>query len=261
MDNLFSKALCMFFVTVFVLTGCRQDSRNSVNNLASEPDYTSVSIPSGSEAQAIEAVGGLEAWTDLKNINLDCVVAFYHTDDSFYLSGQKYEIYPWSDSIRISGVEPQGKYTWQYSNERFKVLEGGERFGNQPDVLESRSLAELILTIITVPARLMDASFDFNRQTTSVNIQGQWYNPIYRKKRNAGEEFNSIFYQNRKNSLIDSIWFPRNGDVSLIVRGYDYRKEAGGNIYIPSKIEIFATDKQGNMQQRLVRIECGMSNK
>ena len=221
----------------------------------------SVSTPSGSEALAIEALGGLEAWTDVKNINLDCVVAFYHTDDSFYLSGQRYEIYPWSDSIRISGDEPEGKYAWQYSNGRFTVLEGSRRFDNQPDVLKSRDLAELILTIITVPARLMDGSYGFNRQAASVNIQGQWYNPIYRKKQNPEQEYDSIFYQNRKNSLIDLIWFPRMGDVSLIVRGYDYRKEVGGNIYIPSKIEIFATDKQGNMQQRLVRIECGMSNK
>jgi hypothetical protein len=255
MGSLFSKTLALFLVAVVVMAGCRQISRIPVSNLASGPNYMSLSTPSGSVAQAIEAAGGLEAWTAVKEIDLDCLMSFYQPDGSYYLTQQRYEIYPWTDSIRIFGDEPQDKYVWQYSDGRFTVLQGRGHFQNQPTLLGGGHLARLVLVITTIPARLLDSSFDFERVTTPVNIRGQWYYPLYRKSKGVQNRYDSIFYQNRATTLIDSVWYPRMGTVPMMVRGYDYQKLETEGIYIPSRIEIFVTDEQGNLKQRLAAIE------
>jgi hypothetical protein len=113
MRNCFLKVTCLAFVGIFINVGCEQTNTHTqgIDTLAIGPNFETE--PSGYITQAIEAAGGLEAWTKTKKLQLNCVVTFYQPDKSYYLTEQRYEIYPWSNSIRISTFEPQAVFIWQ----------------------------------------------------------------------------------------------------------------------------------------------------
>ncbi len=147
----FSDMMCwLILAAAFVVTGCEQGHKEetSVYELLSDPNFVMPEYASG----AIEATGGLEAWTKARKLELDCVVTLYKSDGSFYLTEQHHEIYsvqgpdfqPWLNSIRISAVEPKGKFVWQLSGELFSVLEGAEQVGALP-IMANRYFAEAIL--------------------------------------------------------------------------------------------------------------------
>ena len=205
--------------------------------------------------QAIEAAGG-GVWTKMEKLQLDCVVTFYQPDGSFYLTEQRYEVYPWSNSIRISAREPQGRFVWQLSEGQFDVLQGDHQIS-----VPERCFSEAILNIITAPARLLDGSVEFTKQTAAVKVRGQWYYPIGRRNKPDVESSRrlseAIFYQDRDISLVDMIRFACIGtEKFLAVRGYDYTEIEKGGVLVPARIEIFSTDARGDSQKRLVKIDC-----
>ncbi|MEA3225002.1 MAG: hypothetical protein U9Q07_03565, partial [Planctomycetota bacterium] len=118
-----------------------------------------------------------------------------------------------------------------------------------------------ILNIVTAPARFLDGSAEFASQDAPVKIQGQWYHPIDRQAKVgplSGERVTkAVFYQNRDSSLIDMLQFVcAETGKPLTVRGYDYDEIEKGGLLVPTRIEVFATDTQGNLQERLVKIDC-----
>ncbi|MEA3227370.1 MAG: hypothetical protein U9Q07_15575, partial [Planctomycetota bacterium] len=126
-----SKAIALQFafcalVLAFLFAGCQQEQQEEEVVLALAPDPATVSVSSDYAAQAIEAAGGLDAWTKTKELRLMCVVILYQPDGSHYLSEQRYAVYPWSKSIQISAAEPQGTSVWQLSRGRFDVLQGSD---------------------------------------------------------------------------------------------------------------------------------------
>lgn len=273
----FSKTIWLVFVMAFIIGGCEQKYKEDVEVLALGPDLETLRVVPDYAAGATEAGGGPDAWMKTKELQLDCVVTFYQPDGSFYLTEQHYEVYPWSNSIRISGREPQGKFVWQFSKGLFSVLHGGDRIEGLPSAVESRCFAEVILNVITVPARFLDESVEFTKVPDPVKLQGQWYYPISRRmkpRRMAETTFleafpdlsAAVFYQNRDNSLVDMLWFPQmGGGKSLTVRGYDYNEPRPSygrdeiekvGLLVPARIEIFRTDARGDSQERLVKIDC-----
>lgn len=252
--------LCAFILAL-AFAGCQQEDRQEQEVvLAVGPDAMTTVVSSDFASRAIEAAGGLDAWTKTKELRLDSVVTLYQPDGSRYLSEQSYEIYPWSNSIRVSAREPQGQLLWQLSNGRFDSLQGGGRLAEMPQQLTSRDLAEAVLSVVTSPARLLDKSAEFTRKGTPVKLQGQWYQPIERQPKSGilsgtspGE---ATFYQNRDNSLIEMFRYSSaETGMTLTVRGYDYDQIEKGGPVVPGRIEIFTTDKQANVQDRLVTID------
>jgi len=243
--------------TISILAGCQH---KDVNVLDREPNLQGTYIPSDYQAGAIEAAGGLNAWAKVTKLQLDSLVTFYQPDGSFYLTKQKYIIYPWSNSIEISGSEPQGDFAWRLSQGQFDVLQGFGRIPDVKSVIDNQCLATAILSIVTAPVRFMDQSVDFTKDANPLKIQGQWYYPILRQ---TGADIESIlrvpkavFYQNRDNSGIEMIWIDCPGvDQFLTVRGYDYDRIKDGEIIIPQRIEIFLTDFQNSSHRRLVKID------
>jgi len=262
MIRLFLKTIWLVFVAAFIFAGCEQGHKNDMADvLASGPDLETLDVPTDYAARAIEATRGLDTWTRTKELEFDCVVTFYQPDDSFYLTEQHYEVYPWSNSIRISAVEPQGKFVWQLSKGRFDALKGSEQLDGLSSIVESHYFAEVILNIITAPVRFLDESVEFAKVPEPVRIQGQWYYPIERRMKTALEVVpdlsDAVFYQNRDSSFVDMLWFPRlGGEKFLIVRGYDYSEVEKRGVLVPTKIEIFRTDARGDSQKRLVEIDC-----
>ncbi|MHC4425499.1 MAG: hypothetical protein ACYSYV_05310 [Planctomycetota bacterium] len=232
--------------------------------LARGPDFEAISVPPDYATRAIEAAGGFNAWTKTKELQLDCVVTCYQPDGSFYLTEQRYNVYPWSNAIQISAREPRGSFVWQLSKGQFDVLEGGAQIDELPIAAPSRCFAEVILNIITAPVRFLDESVEFAQQGSSVKIQGQWYYPINRRAKpdveTAERLAEAVFYQDRDNSLVDTILFACvDAEKLLRVRGYDYDEIEKGGLLVPTRIEIFSTDARGNLQRRLVKIDCRIS--
>jgi len=270
----FLKTIWLVFVMAFIIGGCEQKYKEDVEVLALGPDLETLGVVPDYVAQATEAAGGPDAWMKTKELQLDCVVTFYQPDGSFYLTEQHYDVYPWSNSIRISGREPQGEFVWQFSRGQFSVLQGDDRIEALPSAVESRCFAEVVLNVITIPARFLDKSVEFIKVPDPVKLQGQWYYPVNRRMKprslldgqaqmaeptalEAVPDLSEVvFYQNRDSSLVDMILFPRiSRGKSLTVHGYDYSEIEKGAVLVPARIEIFKTDARGNSQERLVKID------
>jgi len=262
-----SSVLMLVLVAAFIFTGCqRQQEEDVVEVLVSGPDLEAISVPPDYVVRAIEAAGGWNAWTGMKELQLDCVVTFYQPDGSFYLTEQSHVVYPWSNSIQISAREPQGAFAWQLSKGKFDVLQDSGQSQALPVVIGSSHYAEMILSIITISAHFLDESVGFSKEATALKIQGQWYYPITRRSRPVvGAELEpetarplskAVFYQDRDSSLVDMILFDyMSGDDFLAVRGYDYTEVEKEGVRVPVRIEIFRTDARGDSQKRLVKID------
>ena len=266
MTNRFSKIIWLVLVATFVIAGCeqRQKEETSVYEVLLDPNFVMPEYAS----RAIEATGGLEAWRNKKKLEFDCVVTFYRPDGSFYLTEQHHEIYPMSNSVRISALEPQGKFVWQLSGEIFTVLEGAGKLANLPIMPVNRHFAEAILDITTAPVRFLDKSFAFNKGPQPVKIEGQWYYPIEVYHVKCGpddlrgtsytlrERLKAVFYQDRDSFLVDTICFAGADEKTFFaIRGYDYRKVEKKSVSVPTKIEIFRADANSVLRERLVKID------
>lgn len=255
-------ALCVLILAC-IFTGCDQVPRQEKEDkvvLAVSPDAAMTSVPSDFAAKAIKAAGGLNAWTKTKEIHVASVVTLYQPGGSHHLSELQFAVYPWSNSIQVSATEPEGKLLWQLSNGRFKVLQGDDRIAELPEGLQSRDLAEAVLSIVTAPARLLDQSADFAEKGSPIKVNGQWHQPIERLPKSgilAGPHLSgAVFYQNRDNSLIDMIQFESAGTGKVLtVRGYDYSEIEKGGAMVPDGIEIFTTDSQAIAKDRLIKID------
>jgi hypothetical protein len=267
MGKNFSKTIWMFLAVAFIFTGCQREyEAKVVETLDSGPDIQTASAPPDYVVKAIEAVGGLDAWTRTKQLRLDCVVTFYQPDGSFHLTEQHYEVYPWSNSIQISAREPQGEFLWQLSKGKFDILKEDGQSEALPVAIGSSHFAEMVLSIMTIPARLYDDAAEFSRETTGLKVQGQWYFPINRlsgsivaaepESEPAAPLSKAVFFQDRDNFMIDMLLFDFvSAEGNLAVRGYDYTKVERGEVLVPARIEIFRADARGNLGQRLVKID------
>jgi hypothetical protein len=251
--------------------GCAQRYIEKEDLLAVEPNVAALVIPGDYAFSAIGAAGGLEAWTKTVKFDLDCVVTFYQQDNSFYLTENHFEIYPWSNSIRISAQEPQGKFVWQLSAGQFNLLEGN-RAADSAKFISDRDYAEAMLVILTAPVRFLDKSVSFVKKPTPVKKEGLWYYPIeltfltepvaYADSKQKVVEpvqpywSKVVFFQNTGRSLVDMIWLVNSErDKFFAVRSYDYKKVDKNGILVPTKIEIFRSDARAVLKERLVKVD------
>jgi len=250
MINRFSKTILLVVVTFFIVAGCEQQQQQKEELSTHIPAYLTT---------AVEKAGGLDAWDRTINLESDCVVTFYQTDGSFNLTEQHHEIYPWSNLIRVSAQERQGKFIWEFSQDGMMVIEGTKQEDFLPIGLVAEDFAKAILDITTAPVQLLEGKAEFIKSPRPVKVEGRWYYPIERVGDKTGSEPywpKRVFYQNRDSSLVDMLWFTGiDRGTFLAVRGYYYREVEKGGVVVPAKIEIFTTDVQGVIQHRLVKID------
>ena len=240
----------------FFFTGCEQSYKSDKDDAATGLDPDRISVTSDFAAEAFEATGGLDAWTGIKKLGSECVVTFYEPDGSHYLTEQHYDVYPWSNVMRISGREPEGQYAWWFSNGQCDVLLSPGQNVKLPTDLDCPCLAQAILAITTAPVRFLEPSAQFDKQETPVKIQGKWYHPIHQTG-TGGRSGGTVFYQDRDRLLVDMVRITcSNPDRTLTIRGYDYRKIEKEGPLGPTRIEIFSTGVGGAIQKRLAKIDC-----
>ena len=145
-------------------------------------------------------------------------------------------------------------------------MKGAERVDALPIAVCERWLAEAILNITTAPVRFLDESVEFTKSSEPVKMEGRWYYPIEQDKIQMERYWSKVvFYQNKDSSLVDMLSLCSNQNVAnggiiwlqefFAVRSYDYREIEKGGILVPTKIEIFATDAESVLRERLVKID------
>ncbi len=259
MLNRLPKIVWLVAVTALVVGGC-QDNESKKASVSVGRKVDAVADPDRFAIEAIDATGGQKAWNNSQNFVLDTVLTFYRSDASTYLTEHKFDVHPHSDSVVVSAQEPLGRFVWLLTGRQFCVIEGQ----NTPDVsgrrVSVRELADAVLLITTAPVRLLDASAVHSRDDEAIKMEGNWYYPISRSPLTAEAPkpywSSIVLYQNRANDVIDTIHLTTNGRM-LAVRGYDYMKTRRGGVAVPTKIEIFETDANGVLKQRLVTIDAG----
>ncbi len=262
-DKMFNRIILwgLLLSTAFAVTGCQEPQQKPPAVPAADPlayggpDVNSIVVTDSFTSQVIAATGGCEAWVKTKKLQFDCVVTFYNKDGTYYLTEQYHDIYPWSNAIRVSSVEPQGKFVGLLVNDSFSA-ESPAQIRVQYDI---RNMMYAVRYITTAPVRFLDKSVRFVKDAP-VRMEGLWYYPFrcsMLSSQTTGDEPRQVaFYQNRDTTFIDIIRFVNPaGMKSLMVRGYDYRivKEAG--LLLPTRIEVFRTNLIGVTQHRLLKIE------
>ena len=278
------KTIWLFLALFFIVAGCEQFQSDKEDDLlAVEPNVAAIVVPGDYASSALAATGGVVTWTKMIHLGLDGVVTFYQPDGSFYLTEQHFEFFPWSNSIRISAQEPQGRYFWQLTGGKFTYLDEKGTIDTSTMALSSRDYVEIVLSILIAPVRFLDKSVGFIKSSTPVRKEGLLYYQIemtYPTEPVASADVKQrieqpvqpnfpkvIFFQNTNSSLIEMIWLadpqrrdegPRSAGAQnkfLMVRGYDYKRVHKDAVFVPSKIEIFRTDSRALIKERLVKID------
>jgi hypothetical protein len=259
-----------------VLAGCSRqvarESSNSMDSLAIGPDRGSLPVPSPAVAEALDATGGLTAWTQTRKLHFEAVVAAYYPDGSSYLTEHDFIVCPWTSAIRISGREPQMELMFRIAEGRYRLLKGDPDKDVSPLSARYRDYAEAVLRATTAPVRMLDDNVSLLPRPLPVMIDGQWYHLIEAKFRagtilskDKGKEepitiepywTDGIYFQNQSGSRVDMIWLADPAAQKfLLVRGYDYAQIAHESVLIPTRMEVFQSDAEASQGRRLALVD------
>lgn len=261
---------------IATLTGCgRQVVRTSEDGddlLATTPDLATLPVRPQYITAAIDAMGGLPAWTRRERLDLRGIVTADRPGGGHYLTEHAFAVYPWSAALRITAREPRSTFVWRVVGGRFELLEGNASLDVSPMAGVYRSYATAMLQILTTPARLLDRGIRLSRQPLPVQIRGQQYDLIdvqFVVGQAAVEEpaatpgmagrywTNGTYFQDRQNSRIDMIWLANAARQDfLVVRGYDYATRDG--VLVPARIELFHSDAERRIGRRFAQIDLAM---
>jgi len=256
--------------------GCGQQAVESPtgdgNLLATGPDNEALAAPPEYVSEILESSGGLDLWELQSRLHADGVVKLYQPDGSFYLSEHDLEVYPWSNAIRVEANEPRARFVWQLAEGRYQMLAGQAPLDVSPLAGSYETYADAVLHMVTAPVRLLDEEAELYREPAPVRIRGQWYQRItakYYPARTASKErggearpevkfdwTDGIYFLNRGAGLIDMLWLGNETRQEYVmVRGYDYPLAGPGVLRVPSKVEIFRADAEGNVKERLAELD------
>ena len=195
-----------------------------------------------------------------KSIKADCIVTFYSDNHPSYLSQQQHQIGLSEPFIKISADEPTGKPECKLYGADFYIKKPVPN-DIQPMICDS-TYAKLLQTIITVG----DIGWDnINSSSQTTIISGTEYKvatiaPSTQQLAKLGVDCvpwaQITLYGNTQNKLIDRITVknPRSG-VALSANVYNWRSIKELNKQVPSKIDIYKTDKWQLDLEKAVQIK------
>jgi hypothetical protein len=262
------RDVVLIVLTGLILTGCgRQVAKDS----SRDPDLSATGPASGPVAAAIEAVGGLPAWRQCRSLDFDAIVTAHHSDGSLYLTEHRFTLSPWADSIQVTAGEPRAQFTWRVVCGQC-FTDGDPTLDVSPLSGLYREYGEAVLQIATVPARMLASNVTLTRKPMPVQIAGLWHQPIevkFRPQKTLLEDegrkrvavvepywSQGIYFQDHSSAIVDMIWLANPFTQKfLLIRGYDYAKIAGGEVLIPTKVEIFQSDSEAQFGPRLALID------
>jgi len=284
------QSAVLIVLTSLTLTGCgRQASKESSPNfdlLATGPDRKALPTPQPFVSAALDATGGLAAWEQCKRIEFRAAVTACERSGSFYLTEHDFVLCPWSDAIQVTAHESRADFTWQVIRGQYHAPQADPNLDVSPFGGLRKDYADAALQIVTAPVRMLEDNAVLTSRPAVVQIAGPWYLPIDAKYHISGGSLKAeglgdggtvgarshpqaaleaatqshwtqgIYFQSQDGSLVDMIWL---GDPVaqkyLIVRGYDYIRNADTGVKIPTKIEVFQSDPDVNIGPRLALVD------
>lgn len=196
-----------------------------------------------------------------RSIVADCVVTFYAPDGGTYLSEQQHTIYPQSQTLEISGNEPEGRFKWRLSGGDFRVVAGAAKLDELGGRIYKRNIAKLILTSVAVGSGM---SAELEVSSEPAKLHGRWHNMIevgpgttYAKTLKSIEVpwAKLTLYADGSSGVIDRVVIEdlASGEA-LMAHSYNFRWLDRIGRSIPTKIDIFKIDTEQTEQQRLLSI-------
>lgn len=267
------RSAALIVLTALTLTGCSrqvaQESPEDLNLLATGPGPKALPTPRPFIAAAFDAAGGLAAWQQCRKVEFHAAVTACERSGCFYLTEHDFVLCPWSDAIQVTAAEPRAHFTWQTISGRYRTLSADPNLDISPLKGLERDYAEAVLQIATAPVRMLQDNMELTLAPAPVQITGQWYLPINARyqvpkptsrKETAPAPYwtRGTYFQGQGRSLVDMIWLG-NPDTQkfILVRGYDYAATAGNGVLMPTKIEVFQSDPDGNIGSRLALVDLG----
>jgi len=230
---------------------------------ATLPGCGKVSIGSGSDESPANVVGdevSKNGWRG-RSIVADCVVTFYTADGSTYLSEQRHTIRPESQVLEISANEPRGRFKWKLSRGDFQVIAGAVKLNDLPIAVCDRNAAKLILTSVTVASGM---STELGVSSELAKIRGRWYSIIrVGPGRSYSKTLKNIevpwaeltLYGDSDSGMIERVTIEdTESGLTLTAHSYNFwwLKEISRSI--PTKIDVFKTDKAGRERERILQV-------
>ena len=187
-------------------------------------------------------------------ISANCVATFFNNDGSRYMTSQQHRIYPSDRRIIISSTEPAGDFVCQFSSKNgFNIRSSlsGSRSGGPTQTMHGDT-TQLVLAAFSAGGGLID---DFKKLGGAEKISGQLYQPMQSRSYCQGQ-ICLTFYQNTNSGVVDVVRFAdSNSGRYLLCRSFNYQKISGVARPVPTKIDIFSTDKAGLLQGQLMQME------
>lgn len=217
--------LSMLYVSVFVLAlfGCKNGVKSRVKEGVKS-----------SNGQAIAA---------------SCIVTFYKSDGSRYISEQKHLINPSAGVIEITAEEPGGQVSC--------ILDGGfvksgqARVKDLPISMCDRNLAQVIWASVAGGCGFL--SEKSGKKGDELKMEGRWYEPITMTAKSQWAQ--TIIYRNVSDGAIEMVQVAdsEHGKV-LTAKSYNYFwfEELGGRF--PMKIDVFSSAKAEGAQKQILEI-------
>ena len=176
-------------------------------------------------------------------VQMGCFVRLCRSDGSYYMTRQSQKIDTLAGILQVSGVEPDGRYSWQTSSGRFDVMEGKAISPKWlPAEFSPRDYCWAILGCFQV------AAMNSQGQGTPVRILGNWCYPV-------GFDGDLTWYQSKNGGSVDIVVIKVSDTLQLMARIYEYHKVTKTGILVPAKIEIYAADSKAMNEQRLIEID------
>ena len=184
-----------------------------------------------------------------KAITANCIVTFYKTDGSRYLSEQEHLISPPPGGIAISAEEPGGKISCKFNGGFSRS--GNVKIKDMPISLCDRSLAKAIWASVTAGCGYLGEKS--GRKGERVNLEGQVYEPITMSAKSQGGEI--ILYKSLSDDAIEVVQVvDLEKEKVLTAKSYNYFwfEELGRRF--PMKIDVFSSDKKDSEQKQIMEI-------
>jgi hypothetical protein len=196
-----------------------------------------------------------------RSIVADSVVTFYDADGGTYLSEQRHTIYPHSQVLELSGIEPEASYKWRLQQSNFRVEAGSAKLDEQVGEISKRNIAKLILTSVVSGSGMSE---ELKGSSERAKLEGRWYNVI---EIGPGTAYTATLkdievpwakltlYGDRGSGVIDRVVIEdlASGEM-LMAHSYNFWWLDGIGRLIPTKIDIFKINTGQSENQHFLSI-------
>lgn len=184
-------------------------------------------------------------------ISANCVATFFNDDGSRYITSQQHRIYPSDRWIIISSSEPAGDFVCQFSKDGFNITSSLSGSVGKTQRMHGDT-TQLVLAAFSAGCGLVD---DLKESGKPEKISGQLYQPM-QSQSYCQEQICLTFYRNINSGVVDVVRFEDGNSARyLFCRSFNYQKITGVDRPVPTKIDIFNTDKAGLLQGQLLQME------